>query len=86
MVSVVADVVATSNPTDALCFCIGVGIQERLHPIVIQRVGLDQVNDIKLVSVCFSCVLNREIKPATKKPKDSVYQQVILVKYRYHCV
>lgn len=62
-VLVVADVIASSNPTSACLFGGHIRVHQGPHSMVIERIWLNQVNDIKSVIFTRFCVGDAKVVP-----------------------
>lgn len=60
---IVTDVFAYSLPAFSQSHCIGIRIHQRLHPVVVQAIGLQKIDNVESVFLVFSGVLNSKVKP-----------------------
>lgn len=53
-VLVVADVVASADPASACFLCLCLGVDERPHAMIVERIRLNEVDDVEpVVLACF---------------------------------
>ena len=86
-VLIVADVATTSYPAFACAFGLSFGIDEWAHSVIVQTVGLHQVDDIETILLTRPCVCNPEIVPLSVASRIVVrlQDQIILVLVHLNC-
>lgn len=62
-VGVVADVFATANPSAIVALGVDLGVEQRFHSVVVEAVGLKQVDYIESVQLVCPRVLDHEVEP-----------------------
>ena len=62
-VLVVTDISTGPNPPFAVFLGINLRIHQRPHAMIIKRIRLEQVNNVKPVSTSSNCVLKSEVIP-----------------------
>lgn len=80
-VLVITNVGASSDPTSACLFSLNIRIEQRPHSMIIQRVRLNQVNDVKPIVLSRLRILNSKVIPLSISPRVVIRleDQVVLV-------
>ncbi len=67
-VLVVANIFTCSSPALAQLARIDIRVHKRPHPVIVERVGLQQIYDIETVGASSHCITNPEVVPLSKAP------------------
>lgn len=63
LAGIVTDVSSASMPANAFLLRVFLRVNKRLHSLVVERVGLDQVYEVELVGLILARVSHPEVKP-----------------------
>lgn len=74
-VLVVAHVLACPLPAFAWDLGLGIRVHKGTHSVVVETVGLQQINDVKPVCPAFLCVRKPEVKPLIVRLRICVWLQ-----------
>ena len=78
---IVLDLMPSTMPAHASRFCLFLAVDERLHSMVVEAVGLDQVDYVELVYLILSRIRNAEVEPLAElrgAPVIELQVQVVL--------
>ena len=71
---VVLYLVPSPVPPGFLQFCLFLAVNERLHAVVVERVGLDQIDYVELVHYVFASVAGAEEEPLALLGRSTVVE------------